>query len=411
MHRTAPDAVDGEIKSITTEEINNAQLGKLIIRAAKSPDRSVSPDYVRKSATVIESNTTSQQRQTRQGAYVNVQGSDEGKTATIGLNRAICINKDRINGKSIVDNNYNKNNNKTTVVGTATTCNNNIMNNHSRIVRCIDSRVLDKNNVINVNDAENKPPPLPIKTTPRRLHSMNLRFRHNKPNSLERKILKSNPRLLNNCSNTSKLELLPQSLKSSGDTPKLTRRSSKSFVLNNTIVKSSVNGNNSIVNYNNKNDGGNKEEKKIDSIDNKNLLTIENGITETPRIERKLKRSESYRMANSPIMFIKKLSNSSTMSTSSSFNNSDKKIFRTASEELRDDLLKESINYPDSVASPELVTTTTTPTTTCFDSDDNLSSENFNCTTYKIPNTPRPRATDLEPARVLKYLGTSTEIW
>uniref|UniRef100_A0ABD2X8Z5 WASP family protein member n=1 Tax=Trichogramma kaykai TaxID=54128 RepID=A0ABD2X8Z5_9HYME len=70
------------------------QLGKLIIRAAKSPERSVSPDYVRTPTTVVGPTPTSATTTTtatplssigaarlaRQGAYVNVQGSEEKPT-------------------------------------------------------------------------------------------------------------------------------------------------------------------------------------------------------------------------------------------------------------------------------------------------------------------------------------------
>ncbi|XP_014207460.2 uncharacterized protein LOC106638680 [Copidosoma floridanum] len=88
VQRTIPDAVDGDVKKKPSPEPTSQpqqQLGKVIIRAAKSPDRSVSPDYVRTPATVVGPNptptpsATQQQRQSRQGAYVNVQGSDEEK--------------------------------------------------------------------------------------------------------------------------------------------------------------------------------------------------------------------------------------------------------------------------------------------------------------------------------------------
>lgn len=110
------------------------------------------------------------------------------------------------------------------------------------------------------------------------------------------------------------------------------------------------------------------------------------------RSERKIKRSESYRMANSPIMFLKKISN-----------NSDKncKIFRTPSEELQEDLINERINYPETVSSPEP-----------------HNPESPDMTEVKMknpipatPTSPRPRQLDMEPARVLKYGGNDTEIW
>lgn len=111
------------------------------------------------------------------------------------------------------------------------------------------------------------------------------------------------------------------------------------------------------------------------------------------KVERKVKRSESYRMANSPIMFIKKFSGNGEKSS---------KICRTPSEELQEELLKERINYPETISSPE------PPIDSNVNFDMNV--------TISIPITtlaksPRPRATDIEAARVLKYTGNDTEIW
>ncbi|XP_024944911.1 mucin-4 isoform X3 [Cephus cinctus] len=59
------------------------QLGKLIIRAAKSPDRAASPDYVRTPTTIVgPTSPTSPHRQVR-GAYVNVQGEEDSALLAI----------------------------------------------------------------------------------------------------------------------------------------------------------------------------------------------------------------------------------------------------------------------------------------------------------------------------------------
>ncbi|XP_078032806.1 uncharacterized protein LOC144467746 [Augochlora pura] len=110
------------------------------------------------------------------------------------------------------------------------------------------------------------------------------------------------------------------------------------------------------------------------------------------RIEHKVKRSESYRMANSPIMFIRKFSSTTDRS----------KISRTPSEELQEELLKESINYPETVSSPE----PRSDGNIGFNADATISVPQTT-----VPKSPRPRATDIQPARVLKYSGNDTEIW
>lgn len=161
----------------------------------------------------------------------------------------------------------------------------------------------------------------------------------------------------NNITNASKKhEFYPQSMFFSGNTPKLGHK--KLFPVVN-------------LNLQTFNDYADITQDNSDKeIDNNDIQL---------NSERKIKRSESYRMANSPIMFIKKFSNA--YSNDKTDNN---KISRTASEELRDDLFKERINYPETVASPP----------------SNLS-----------PGRWRHEATDIEPARVLKYSGNDTEIW
>ncbi|XP_033322565.2 NHS actin remodeling regulator GUK-holder isoform X2 [Megalopta genalis] len=85
LHRATPnvravtktnDAVDGPTKLTPP---TSPQLGKLIIRAARSPERASSPDYVRTPSTVVgPTSPTTAHRQVR-GAYVNMQ-EDEDNT-------------------------------------------------------------------------------------------------------------------------------------------------------------------------------------------------------------------------------------------------------------------------------------------------------------------------------------------
>ncbi|XP_031777746.1 uncharacterized protein LOC100117012 isoform X2 [Nasonia vitripennis] len=98
VQRTAPDAVDGEAKPASEPTVAPQQQqqqqqqqppqqpGKVIIRAAKSPERASSPDYVRTPSTVVgPTNATTTQRQTRQGAYVNVQGAPDEDKALLAI--------------------------------------------------------------------------------------------------------------------------------------------------------------------------------------------------------------------------------------------------------------------------------------------------------------------------------------
>lgn len=376
VQRTGPDTTDGTVNTETTTTAPAAatqqQSGKVIIRAAKSPERAPSPDYVRTPATVVAPTAPAtansqqqqqQQRQLRQGAYVNVQGDGEGKTTN---RRSISSPRKQLNGinGSI----------KSKPKITSPLTNGNKVDNKTRDeVKSSESRVATTN-------AENKPP--------RARHPTALRFKPKFNNSLERKVLKSNSRF-------DKTNLYPQSLKPSGNTPKLIRRlpigsESKTKNTEETLDKENKE---TLLN------GVTSSNGKIPEILSESLP--DRISTESPKVEHKLKRSESYRMANSPIMFIKKLS-----SANSSASTSEKKIFRTASEELREDLLKERINYPESVASPE--------PDIVLDSTASIVEEDVlggSFTSNKMPFTPRPRATDLEPARVLKYTGTETEIW
>ncbi|XP_018406627.1 PREDICTED: uncharacterized protein LOC108782768 [Cyphomyrmex costatus] len=90
LHRAIPniravtkniDVVDAPSIKITPP--TSPQLGKLIIRAARSPDRATSPDYVRTPTTVVgPTSPNSPHRQVR-GAYVNVQGDEDNTLLTI----------------------------------------------------------------------------------------------------------------------------------------------------------------------------------------------------------------------------------------------------------------------------------------------------------------------------------------
>ncbi|XP_076248376.1 NHS actin remodeling regulator GUK-holder [Calliopsis andreniformis] len=89
LHRATPniravtkttDTVDSATKSTPP---TSPQLGKLIIRAARSPERAASPDYVRTPTTVVgPTSPTTPHRQVR-GAYVNVQEDEENTVLAI----------------------------------------------------------------------------------------------------------------------------------------------------------------------------------------------------------------------------------------------------------------------------------------------------------------------------------------
>ncbi|XP_068971972.1 serine-rich adhesin for platelets isoform X3 [Bombus flavifrons] len=88
LHRATPnvravtkisDTVDGSSKSTPP---TSPQLGKVIIRAAKSPDRAASPDYVRTPTTVVGPTSPTPHRQVR-GAYVNVQDDEDNTLLAI----------------------------------------------------------------------------------------------------------------------------------------------------------------------------------------------------------------------------------------------------------------------------------------------------------------------------------------
>ncbi|XP_029035050.2 serine-rich adhesin for platelets isoform X2 [Osmia bicornis bicornis] len=90
LHRATPnvravtktsDAVDGPTPKSTPP--TSPQLGKVIIRAARSPERAASPDYVRTPSMVVgPTSPTTPHRQVR-GAYVNVQDDEDNTLLAI----------------------------------------------------------------------------------------------------------------------------------------------------------------------------------------------------------------------------------------------------------------------------------------------------------------------------------------
>lgn len=288
------------------------QLGKLIIRAPKSPDRASSPNYVRTPSTVVRATSpTSPAKQVR-GAYVNVQGEEGKRSGASG-----CLVGQQVGG--------------------------------------IDNRVKSQDSLREFQSKRG------VEDYYSRYSAINDR------------------------------------LKPSGNTPKLVRKlllvSDIDEGANVDFRKKGVplfigEGKENLVNNFNEFIIGNNERVKP-------VLNSMMDESKDDKPDRKVKRSESYRMANSPIMFIKKLSiNSDKQSTSSS-----SKIFRTPSEELQEDLINERINYPETVSSPE------PPNQSLRSSSSDI------IVKLRSPSSPRPKAQDLEPARVLKYAGNDTEIW
>ncbi|XP_043470194.1 uncharacterized protein LOC122503634 [Leptopilina heterotoma] len=75
------DFVDGN--KLSPSPPTSPQLGKVIIRAAKSPERATSPDYVRTPTTVVSPTCLSSPYKQVRGAYVNVQGDEENPLLSI----------------------------------------------------------------------------------------------------------------------------------------------------------------------------------------------------------------------------------------------------------------------------------------------------------------------------------------
>jgi len=386
LHRAIPniravtksaDAVDAPNIKITPP--TSPQLGKLIIRAARSPDLATSPDYVRTPATVVgPTSPTSPHRQVR-GAYVNVQ-DDEGKTSSTdehrdcrtgrleALRTATAPSRSKDESRQLPGN------------PTLALAPSNKLPEPDRSVDkarfCHGSSQIDKQTKRKLN-RENHPPELNGETSVRAItpSKVNHSVGFNPANSrLDFEKSGLCPKILKVTGNTPKLgrKLLVSDL----DTPNFCRKKPNSDSQN----ESTVFNDRDIVD----------KSTSVDCTELDNQPAKNSDSMRDDKIDRKVKRSESYRMANSPIMFIKKFSASNQAEKSS-------KICRTPSEELQEELLRERINYPETVSSPE-------PQVNTFDN-------NITVPLQSMPASPRPRASDLELARVLKYSSNDTEIW
>lgn len=388
LHRAMPtiravtktiDVVDALNIRITPP--TSPQLGKLIIRAARSPDRATSPDYVRTPATVVGcTSPTSPHRHVR-GAYVNVQG-DEGKTSSTDEHRDCRTGRLEASRTATATSRSMDESRQTLALAPS-----NKLPEPDRSADkariCHGGSQIDRQTKRKLDRDENYPPELNgdaveanvRATVPSKvnhsveLNSANLRLDFEKSGLY--------PKILRVTGNTPKLgrKLLVSDL----DTPNFCRKKPNS---------DSQNANTTLNDY----DTVDKS-TIIDCTELDNQTAKDSDSLRSDRIDRKVKRSESYRMANSPIMFIKKFSASNQAEKSS-------KICRTPSEELQEELLRERINYPETVSSPE-------PQVNNNMTFDN----NVTVPLQLIPTSPRPRASDLEPARVLKYSSNDTEIW
>lgn len=383
------------------------QLGKLIIRAARSPDRATSPDYIRTPATVVgPTSPTSHHRQVVRGAYVNVQG-DEGKTTSTSGTSADehrdCTGRTarleaapRTSAIAPRTKDESRLSGGPTQPGTIALASSNKLPEPDGSTRiCQGGSHVGRPKCKVENHDENHPPSVlngdalgtsvRAMIAPIRVNPAKSRLDFDKSDLC--------PKILRITGNTPKLgrKLLVSDL----DTPNFCRkRSDPANDSRNTIEESAPTM--SAL------DNCDSDNKSVTVGSGAELSTgeLDNQTAEKPNSTRgcdrgKVKRSESYRMANSPIMFIKKLSASSAEKSS--------KICRTPSEELQEELLKERINYPETVSSPEPHV-------------GNNATFNITIPTSPVsvqsgPISPRPRALDLEPARVLKYSSNDTEIW
>ncbi|KAF3426310.1 hypothetical protein E2986_02439 [Frieseomelitta varia] len=412
LHRATPnvravtktnDTVDGPSRSTPP---TSPQLGKVIIRAARSPDRAVSPDYVRTPTTVVGPTSPTAHRHVR-GAYVNVQ-EDEGKaasgTSTVERDCTGCAGRleaqctlatndqpNRLNAPLTINDGsplFSARSTCRTACGTIALAPSNKLSDPSKSKfsssktarSAADATDRDENHppcLANDNPTQNRVSSRAGQASAVDLNATNLRL------DFERSALCSNGSRPSVNTPKSSRKLLVSDL----DTPNFCRKITKLDprcdeeigVRESDADESGLNDRGTIV------DSGFSET----CPDNGHTKKSES-FKVNDRAERKVKRSESYRMANSPIMFIKKFSSNGEKSS---------KICRTPSEELQEELLKERINYPETVSSPE-------PPHVNFDMNVTIS---IPVTT--VAKSPRPRATDIEPARVLKYSGNDTEIW
>lgn len=376
------DKVDGDkiTEPVTTldpkpqQKHRHQQPEKLIIRATVSPDRPISPKLVKTPTTSVitvpdaVSTITSAAPSKLRGAYINVQGKEGKRTAP----------KSSSGTRNFISNsNFNKKTDNYSL-GRMT---NQLNNGNIRFSELPNGkRRINKIGEIRAQYLESK----------------NLRFASdsklkNKLSNFDAKLSKPSLQV-----NFVKTKVFHHSLSASGNTPKLSRRLSDTSEIKTKLIETAAD---------------NSDKENSVKIANRTIAATQivegqnssNDFSHT--IDRKLKRSESYRMANNSITFIKKFSTNSSTAL-----NESPKIFRTPSEEIREELLKETINYPETVASPEVEFPD--------ENNDALSSDEMSpqsilasALNLKIPQSPRPRATDLEVAKVLKYSGTETEIW
>lgn len=395
LHRAMPnvravtksgDIVDGPSAQMSTPP-TSPQLGKLIIRAVRSPDRATSPDYVRRPATVVgPTSPTSPHRQVR-GAYVNMQG-DEGKTSSVDDQRDCTGRTGRLKtprtiAPSTIAPSRSRNARQSSCNLPALAPNNKLPepDKSADKTACHGDSKVEKQTKCKFDRDENHPPQLNGDALETNRATAQSKINHPVDSN------SANSRL-----NFERSGFYPKILRATGNTPKLGRKllvsdldtpnfCRKRLDLDSQIVteKSTTLSDSNTGDKNASDDCADSEKSKS---------------TRDDRVDRKVKRSESYRMANSPIMFIKKFSASNHEKSS--------KICRTPSEELQEELLRERINYPETVSSPE----PQVDNSTTFDM--NLTAP---VSVQSVPTSPRPRALDLEPARVLKYSSNDTEIW
>lgn len=389
FHRAMPN-IRAVTKSIDVVDASNVRitpptsprLGKLIIRAARSPDRATSPDYVRTPATVVgPTSPTSPPRQVR-GAYVNVQG-DEGKTSSTDEHRDCRTG--RLEASRTATATLRSMDESRQTLGSPTLA----LAPSNKLPE--PDRYVDKARICHADDRQTKRKLDRDENHPPELNgdAVEMNIRATVPSIVNHSV-DLNP--ANSRLDFEKSGLYPKSLRVTGNTPKLGRKLLVSDLDTPNFCRKTPN---SDQNMNTTLDDRDTVDKNTTTncteLDNQ---TVKNSDSlRSDRIDRKVKRSESYRMANSPIMFIKKFSTGNQAEKSS-------KICRTPSEELQEELLRERINYPETVSSPE-------PQVNNNVTFDN----NVTVPLQSVPTSPRPRASDLEPARVLKYSSNDTEIW
>ncbi|KAG7208230.1 hypothetical protein KM043_016577 [Ampulex compressa] len=432
LHRATPniravsktgDSVDGPCKSTPP---TSPQLGKVIIRAARSPDRAVSPDYMRTVTTVVgPTSPTSPHRQVR-GAYVNVQG-DEGKTAASGTSTddrdctgctgrleaarsPMVALKDEVRAPPIATENP--------LLSVRATCRAGMValgpsnkaldsilprscpafthvdkpkdratrdENRPPVHEDHEAEIGKRNQIASsrIEGAESRATNLRLDFEKSGLCPINLRATGNTP-KLGRKLLVSNLDTPSFSRKAARLEFEGDTQRSADVREEKEQRRNEDRPISGAAMTDDCNSSSKDTRF---------EATDVSGASFDDQCARSSEMLRGDKVERKVKRSESYRMANSPIMFIKKLSSNAEKSS---------KMCRTPSEELQEELLKERINYPETISSPE-------PRVDSGIGFNMSLSSSVQVTT--VPTSPRPRALDIEPARVLKYSGNDTEIW